>query len=646
MTRPASLFVSSLGLLSALVGPAIAQTVVYSNQTVLGGSSISAFAANTEWDDLQLVGGGLLSEFSLITRRSGGGPQFASGFFDLRLFNETGNFPQGESLGVIPFSGTFPATPAGTFADGILIGLTDLESLGIMLPTSGRIGVGVQFNQSGWGLIASGPATVGSSPGGNWLGTSPTERHEFGSGLPYRVAATDPVPVGPGVGNYSLFETALATPDHPTNNGGTIADAGFFSGIGFQVERTTHISQVGGYMSGNGMLFAAIVQTSSLFAVPSPPDLSGSNVLGTALIQLSSFDGADVAADLDVTLEPGTYALVFGSGKFGAVGGDGFLRDNHIPNGTWSEYSIRQSDGLRIFQAGTNRLFAIAKSAPGTVQVRPTFDLLAEVGESEEAGDVGSVRLIDGDASIIVDANTAPEPDRHAVFEFSLANVPLDREITKVTLELSLDLLTSSGPLLLDVLGFAGDGAAQRSDAIGPQTVVGQTNFVTGSVGDIVSINLDPAFLAGLLGQATHLGLTIAPEAAGNFRFETLESGEFGEPPLLTISLGPPSAPGDYNGDGTVDAADYTVWRDNVGAPEWTLPNDVDGGVIGQAQYDTWKANFGTSSGGAASGGNSFSNVAVPEPAAALLLMLATVGWGLQPRVGARRRSGATFPRR
>lgn len=55
---------------------------------------------------------------------------------------------------------------------------------------------------------------------------------------------------------------------------------------------------------------------------------------------------------------------------------------------------------------------------------------------------------------------------------------------------------------------------------------------------------------------------------------------------------------GDYNGDGTVDAADYTVWRNNLGAPEGTLPNDPNGGVIGSAQYATWKANFGSSGGG------------------------------------------------
>jgi hypothetical protein len=57
---------------------------------------------------------------------------------------------------------------------------------------------------------------------------------------------------------------------------------------------------------------------------------------------------------------------------------------------------------------------------------------------------------------------------------------------------------------------------------------------------------------------------------------------------------------GDYNDDGTVNAADYTVWRDG-GSPDDT-----------QAGYDLWKANFGKTSSGSGSG-------AVPEPASIAL---------------------------
>jgi len=55
----------------------------------------------------------------------------------------------------------------------------------------------------------------------------------------------------------------------------------------------------------------------------------------------------------------------------------------------------------------------------------------------------------------------------------------------------------------------------------------------------------------------------------------------------------PPGQEGDYNQSGIVDAADYTVWRDNVGSGT-PLPNDGGLGTpIGSAHYDTWKAHFG-----------------------------------------------------
>ncbi len=59
--------------------------------------------------------------------------------------------------------------------------------------------------------------------------------------------------------------------------------------------------------------------------------------------------------------------------------------------------------------------------------------------------------------------------------------------------------------------------------------------------------------------------------------------------------------PGDYNENGVVDAADYTLWRNNLGsaiAPpnEGVSPNTVD-----QADYDFWKLHFGDGSPGSGS---------------------------------------------
>jgi hypothetical protein len=61
---------------------------------------------------------------------------------------------------------------------------------------------------------------------------------------------------------------------------------------------------------------------------------------------------------------------------------------------------------------------------------------------------------------------------------------------------------------------------------------------------------------------------------------------------------------GDYNGNGTVDAADYVMWR--KGGP---LQNDPSPGVQ-PADYDVWRAHFGQTAGS----GAGFAAGGVPEP--------------------------------
>lgn len=55
-------------------------------------------------------------------------------------------------------------------------------------------------------------------------------------------------------------------------------------------------------------------------------------------------------------------------------------------------------------------------------------------------------------------------------------------------------------------------------------------------------------------------------------------------------------APGDYNGDGIVDAADYTIWRGQLGTasdPGPSADSDRDG-YITTADYDLWRGAYGT----------------------------------------------------
>jgi hypothetical protein len=97
--------------------------------------------------------------------------------------------------------------------------------------------------------------------------------------------------------------------------------------------------------------------------------------------------------------------------------------------------------------------------------------------------------------------------------------------------------------------------------------------------------------------------------------------------------------PGDYNLDGKVSAADYTVWRDTLGSTTDMRANgDFVGsstGVIDMDDYDVWLANFGMTTPGAGSGatvGLSISPTPVPEPTAILLLLIGLV---LAQRCGA-----------
>jgi len=78
--------------------------------------------------------------------------------------------------------------------------------------------------------------------------------------------------------------------------------------------------------------------------------------------------------------------------------------------------------------------------------------------------------------------------------------------------------------------------------------------------------------------------------------------------------------PGDFNDDGFVDIADYTLWRDNLGGSADLLANNIDSETIGIDQYNTWAQSLG-----AAFSGSQSAASPVPAPPSQCLLLLAAL---------------------
>jgi len=110
-------------------------------------------------------------------------------------------------------------------------------------------------------------------------------------------------------------------------------------------------------------------------------------------------------------------------------------------------------------------------------------------------------------------------------------------------------------------------------------------------------------------GELTDAGLTLGGSAAASFTMSVDTTNDWIM--LMTAGAG---LVGDFNGNGTVDAADYTIFRDNLGGDSAVLGGNGSGeATVVVADYDLWKQNFGSSGTG--------SSAAVPEPTAVLLVL-------------------------
>jgi hypothetical protein len=143
-------------------------------------------------------------------------------------------------------------------------------------------------------------------------------------------------------------------------------------------------------------------------------------------------------------------------------------------------------------------------------------------------------------------------------------------------------------------------------------------------------IGEEAAGLISIVGGASQsFSAQINPTAIGTFaatytlRFsdEDLPGAENNKDLTLNLS-GTVILAGDFNRDGTVDAADYLVWKKTNGLNTAAFRGaDADGsGFVDAADLDWWQQNFGMTAADYGGGGGN-----VPEPAGTAIVLAATL---------------------
>lgn len=198
------------------------------------------------------------------------------------------------------------------------------------------------------------------------------------------------------------------------------------------------------------------------------------------------------------------------------------------------------------------------------------------------------------------------------------------------------DVRFSAGSVLEIEIGGAGLGEYDALSIVGDLTFLGTL--------DLSFIELEPE--AGIFAASpgdTFTLLTWGGELAAGDTFASTALPA--DPPMaawsldvvgssLVLALSEVLENGDFNGDGTVDLADYTVWRDNLGRTGELLVADGDAngdGVVDTADYGVWKSQFGSMP-GAGSAALAVSSQAVPEPASWIYVLLVLGGVAVRRR--------------
>jgi T5SS/PEP-CTERM-associated repeat protein len=346
-------------------------------------------------------------------------------------------------------------------------------------------------------------------------------------------------------------------------------------------------------------------------------------------------DGGTLAGSTpDATPPPGMPAT-FGTNLQGFLGGSGLVRGT-VQVGENAFVETEAGDLLR-FEGAVSNQGAVTVDG-GEIQFNKQFSNNAAVGPippgriSVENGGTIRFRELLTNNGVLSSAHGAT--NIHGEID-NPGNIVVARD----TVATFYDLVNNTGTItvkpggnalfLTDLvflglslvqLGVDSNDLAQNSSQISSagQITLGGTLEVSveGGYDQLIGQPLELISASGgIVGQFDSVILPLVPNDL-EVGLQYSSNGLMLEVQLIGASL---DLPGDYNEDGTVDAADYSVWRNNFGSPN-SLPNDDTPGVD-QDDYARWKSNFGNVS---LHGAGAFAQgpPIVPEPSACLLVFV------------------------
>lgn len=206
------------------------------------------------------------------------------------------------------------------------------------------------------------------------------------------------------------------------------------------------------------------------------------------------------------------------------------------------------------------------------------------------------------------------------VLDHPVASLAADSIVSTTTIDFgSIDLGSGLVEQALELFNYDGAGAPAFASGLDLDSLV--------PVGDSGVLSLDLMTSAGLA-QGNSLMFDALFDTSLTGDFETTYTlnlsgedlpGEQQQVVEITL-LGEvvASLAGDYNGDGVVDAADYTVYQDSFGSTVDLAADGDNSGEIDAGDYAVWSNNYGATSASFAA--------AVPEPGGLLFVVTLLIG--------------------